>query len=189
MLEEFSLHKEADKPFRLYSTGMKYKLLIIRALIGDPDILILDEPTSHIDPVTRDNIHVFIRQYIISQCRKTVILCTHDLSEAQTLADHLILLNKGKVIAQGTFNELNKLIKSEIIYEICFFIKPDDVFFKNYPDFYFDREAGFYQFELPTINAVPELIRKAVEYNGKIRWCKDHKETLFEIFKRLTNNN
>jgi len=186
LLKDFSLDKEADIPLRLYSTGMKYKLLIIRALIGDPNVVILDEPTSHIDPLARENIHKIIKENIIDKQLKTVILCTHDLEEAQFLADHLILLNEGRVIAEGSYDYLKKKINPNIIFKIFFIKKPKCAFFKSLPNFKLLEQDNAAEINLDNESLVPDIIRKAVVNDGKILWCKEEKESLFEIFKRLT---
>jgi len=186
MLKDFSLDKEADIPLRLYSTGMKYKLLIIRALISDPKVVILDEPTSHIDPLARENIHKIIKENIIAKHLKTVILCTHDLEEAQFLADHLILLNEGRVIAEGSYDDLKKKINPNIVFKIFFVKKPKSSFFKLFQNYKLTENENIVEINLDKESLIPEIIKKAVENDGKILWCKEEKESLFEIFKRLT---
>ncbi|MBN2544289.1 MAG: ABC transporter ATP-binding protein [Spirochaetes bacterium] len=187
LLKDFSVEKDADLPLRLYSTGMKYKLLIIRALISDPDVIILDEPTSHIDPLARENIHKIIKENIINKNLKTVILCTHDLEEAQFLSDHLILLNEGKVIAEGSYDDLKKKINPNIIFKIFFVKKPKRAFFNSLSNYDLFEQDNEVQICMDNESDVPEIIKNAVENNGKILWCKEEKESLFEIFKRLTS--
>ena len=82
------------------STGMKQRMLLARALINQPKILFLDEPTSGLDPTTSKSIHELLVQ--LKESGATIFLTTHDMNEATLLCDHLALLNKGKLIEQGS---------------------------------------------------------------------------------------
>jgi len=82
------------------STGMKQRMLLARALINQPKILFLDEPTSGLDPTTSKSIHELLVQ--LKESGTTIFLTTHDMNEATLLCDHLDLLNKGKLIEQGS---------------------------------------------------------------------------------------
>ncbi|MFC1496606.1 ATP-binding cassette domain-containing protein, partial [Candidatus Margulisiibacteriota bacterium] len=97
----------ADKRFDTYSSGMKRKLAIIRALLHDPEILLLDEPTRSLDY----NSSLELRNLIKSQKEKgkTIILATHNLDEAKELADEVVILNKGKIKINKHINEAQEL--------------------------------------------------------------------------------
>lgn len=82
------------------STGMKQRMLLARALINQPKILFLDEPTSGLDPTTSKSIHELLVQ--LKESGTTIFLTTHDMNEATLLCDHLALLNKGKLIEEGS---------------------------------------------------------------------------------------
>lgn len=103
------------------STGMKQRMLLARALINQPKILFLDEPTSGLDPTTSKSIHELLVQ--LKESGATIFLTTHDMNEATLLCDHLALLNKGKLIEQGSPADIiqkyntNKRIK--VIYKNC----------------------------------------------------------------------
>ena len=139
------------------STGMKQRMLLARALINQPKILFLDEPTSGLDPTTSKSIHELLVQ--LKESGTTIFLTTHDMNEATLLCDHLDLLNKGKLIEQGSPADIiqkyntNKRIK---------------VIYKNHQERIFDFS------ELSTL-ATNDLI--------SIHSCEP---TLEEIFIRLT---
>jgi len=139
------------------STGMKQRMLLARALINQPKILFLDEPTSGLDPTTSKSIHELLVQ--LKESGTTIFLTTHDMNEATLLCDHLALLNKGKLIEQGSPADIiqkyntNKRIK---------------VIYKNHQERIFDFS------ELSTL-ATNDLI--------SIHSCEP---TLEEIFIRLT---
>lgn len=139
------------------STGMKQRMLLARALINQPKILFLDEPTSGLDPTTSKSIHELLVQ--LKESGTTIFLTTHDMNEATLLCDHLSLLNKGKLIEEGSPADIiqkyntNKRIK---------------VIYKNHQERIFDFS------ELSTL-ATNDLI--------SIHSCEP---TLEEIFIRLT---
>ena len=100
-LEEF-LETYATK----LSGGQRQRLLLAVALINDPEILFLDEPTTGLDPQARRNFWALIRN--IKKCGKTVLLTTHYMEEAELLCDQLIIMDKGKIIADGSPEQLLK---------------------------------------------------------------------------------
>jgi len=97
LLNTYGLVKAAKKPVGKYSKGMKRRLLICRALLHDPEVLIMDEPTSGLDPTSAEVIHYAIDGY--RKQGKTIFLSTHDMSEAETLCDRVAFINQGEIAA------------------------------------------------------------------------------------------
>jgi ABC-2 type transport system ATP-binding protein len=110
LIARFSLAEKADAKFETLSGGQKQRLAIALALINDPDVLFLDEPTAGLDPQSRRELHEVIRH--TRAAGKTVLLTTHYIEEAQQLCDHLAVVDGGKVIASGTPAELIASAKS-----------------------------------------------------------------------------
>ncbi|NUL06051.1 ATP-binding cassette domain-containing protein [Streptomyces lunaelactis] len=108
LLERFDLVEAAKKPVSTYSGGMKRRLDIAMTLVGDPRIIFLDEPTTGLDPRARHNMWQIIRELVSGGV--TVFLTTQYLEEADELADRIAVLNEGKIVAQGTAEELKRLI-------------------------------------------------------------------------------
>ncbi|PAZ11436.1 ABC transporter [Streptomyces sp. SA15] len=108
LLERFDLTEAAKKPVSTYSGGMKRRLDIAMTLVGDPRIIFLDEPTTGLDPRSRHNMWGIIRELVSGGV--TVFLTTQYLEEADELADRIAVLNDGKIAAQGTAEELKRLI-------------------------------------------------------------------------------
>ncbi|GAA2287942.1 daunorubicin resistance protein DrrA family ABC transporter ATP-binding protein [Streptomyces hawaiiensis] len=108
LLERFDLTDAARKPASTYSGGMKRRLDIAMTLVGDPSIIFLDEPTTGLDPRARHNLWQIIRQLVTGGV--TVFLTTQYLEEADQLADRIAVLHNGTLAAEGTPDQLKRLI-------------------------------------------------------------------------------
>ena len=107
MLEFFKLSSRAKDKVETYSKGMKQRLALARALIHKPPVLFLDEPTSGLDPEAAQQVDDLIA-HLGSPDGQTVILATHNLLEAQRLCDRVAIMNKGKILALGSLEELSR---------------------------------------------------------------------------------
>ena len=111
-LETFELANRGDDRAGGYSKGMKQRLALARALLHQPEILFLDEPTAGLDPVAAHHVHDMITR--LSHEQRTVFLCTHNLAEAQKLCARVAVLEHGRLVALGTPAELaQKLGRSQ----------------------------------------------------------------------------
>ncbi|WP_328836478.1 ATP-binding cassette domain-containing protein [Streptomyces europaeiscabiei] len=108
LLERFDLVEAARKPASTYSGGMKRRLDIAMTLVGDPRIIFLDEPTTGLDPRSRHNMWQIIRELVTGGV--TVLLTTQYLEEADELADRIAVLHDGRIAAEGTAEELKRLV-------------------------------------------------------------------------------
>lgn len=105
LIKTMGLDERAKDQVRKLSGGMKRRLSIMMALINDPDVLFLDEPTLGLDPQSRRTLWEYILQF---KGKKTVILTTHYMDEADFLADNIGIIDKGKLVAFGTSSQLKK---------------------------------------------------------------------------------
>jgi ABC-2 type transport system ATP-binding protein len=105
MLHLFGLEKRADDLVGGFSKGMKQRLALARALVHEPKALFLDEPTAGLDPEAARQVDDLIADLSREEGR-TVFLCTHNLHEAQTLCDRVAMLNRGRLLAMGSIQEL-----------------------------------------------------------------------------------
>jgi ABC-2 type transport system ATP-binding protein len=108
LLERFGLTEAAKKPASTYSGGMKRRLDIAMTLVGNPRIIFLDEPTTGLDPRSRHTMWQLIRDLVADGV--TVFLTTQYLDEADELADRIAVLDGGKIVAEGTAEELKRLV-------------------------------------------------------------------------------
>src|SRR5437879_6506428 len=108
LLERFDLVDAAAKPVATYSGGMRRRLDLAMTLVGDPRIIFLDEPTTGLDPRSRHTMWQIIRELVASGV--TILLTTQYLDEADQLADRIAVLDRGKLVAQGTPDELKRRI-------------------------------------------------------------------------------
>jgi ABC-2 type transport system ATP-binding protein len=108
LLEKFDLTDAADRYTTTYSGGMRRRLDIAMSLIGSPSIIFLDEPTTGLDPQSRNSMWATIRS--LAESGITVFLTTQYLEEADQLADRIAVLAAGKIVAEGTASQLKKLL-------------------------------------------------------------------------------
>jgi daunorubicin resistance ABC transporter ATP-binding subunit len=113
LLEWFDLADAANRPVRTYSGGMRRRLDLAAALVHRPPVLFLDEPTSGLDPRSRTDLWGVISQLVREGT--TVLLTTQYLEEADLLADRIVVIDRGRVIAQGTSAELKATVGATII--------------------------------------------------------------------------
>lgn len=98
--------EEPDKRFQEYSAGIKQRLAIARSLLNEPKVLFMDEPTRSLDPGTAWKLREFIKDKLVHQQGKTILFATHNLEEAEYLADRLAIMDEGKIRACGITEEI-----------------------------------------------------------------------------------
>jgi len=106
LLETTGLAQAADRPYHTYSAGMKQKLAIIRGLLSEPRLVLYDEPTRSLDPLSTQNIRRWLVEKRVHAPEQTHIIATNQLEEARQLCDHVAIINRGTVIARGTIDEI-----------------------------------------------------------------------------------
>jgi ABC-2 type transport system ATP-binding protein len=115
LLERFGLADAADRIARGYSGGMQRRLDIAMALVHDPEVLFLDEPTTGLDPEVRADMWAEISR-LAAERGKTVLLTTHYLEEADQLAERIAIVDRGQVVAEGTPEELKRELRGDAIH-------------------------------------------------------------------------
>lgn len=180
LLEQLELSEAKDRKLAAYSTGMRQRLSLARALIHQPKVLFLDEPTSGLDPESAQNVNRIIRN-LADHTGATVFLCTHQLRYAQEICTRFGLLEEGRLLALGTLDELRAQILSEITLHIKASSMPE-----NIPH----RKTGAQAFEttIRTEEEIPEIVRQIVQNGGDIYQVSATQPSLEDIYFTLTAN-
>ncbi len=116
LLEYFGLSEAAHRRIGEYSKGMRQKLALARALIHEPPVLLLDEPTSAMDPESARLVRDEIASLRSSQ--RAIVICTHNLAEAEMLADQIAIIYRGRVLLSGTLETLKQRVLGPVEYEV-----------------------------------------------------------------------
>ena len=124
LLERFKLTDRADQMVRGFSGGMMQRLSIARAMMHDPQVLFLDEPSAGLDPQTRLLLWEIVREY--NQSGKTILLTTHNMEEADALCKRLAIIDHGRVIALGTPQELKSAVPGGYLLRLRFGLHSPD---------------------------------------------------------------
>ena len=116
LMERFGLIFALEKRLGEYSKGMKQKLALVRAMLHNPPVLLLDEPTSAMDPQSAKQVRDAIIE--LQQDERTFLITTHNLNEAQILANRIAIIRHGRIIANGTFAELARQFVGDPVMEL-----------------------------------------------------------------------
>lgn len=116
LMAQLDMAGAAGRRIGEYSKGMRQKLAIIRAMLHDPPVLMLDEPTAAMDPLSARLVRDTIRQS--RDDRRTILICTHNLAEAEALADRIAIIRRGRIIAEGTLAELKHHLLGDPLMEV-----------------------------------------------------------------------
>ncbi len=178
LLKELKLTDAKDRKLATYSTGMRQRLSLARALLHRPKILFLDEPTSGLDPESAQNVN----QMIHNLARKegiTVFLCTHQLRYAQEICTRYGLIEQGSLLASGTIDELRARVFPSKSLRICASAVPEKLNF---------IKCGANEFEtkISDKKEVPDLVRKIVEAGEDIYSVNLIEPSLEDIYFALT---
>jgi ABC-2 type transport system ATP-binding protein len=185
VLRMTGLEPQADIPVRLYSSGMRQKLLLCRALLGSPRVLLLDEPTTHLDHVSRQSVHHLMRETLVGRMHMSILLCTNDLAEAQLLADHLVLLGAGTVLGEGSLTALKAHLRAGLRVTLEFEQLPEQGWETGLDIAVQGRDGRSLVFEVASRDLVPRVVDCAVRHGGRLSGCSYAEPTISDIFERL----
>ena len=185
ILETLGLRDKANAYARSLSGGMKRRLMVAKAMVHNPQILILDEPTAGVDVELRSNLWRSIKK--LNKAGTTIILTTHYLKEAELLCDEIAVINKGNVIANDSkINLLKKLDEKEIRIEFAKKIIRVPEKIKPYCIKKNDRSI-ILKFNKSKINAA-NLIKEFVNNKSEIKDITTRESDLEDIFLKLLKN-
>ena len=189
LLKVVGLADRAKIPVASYSGGMKRRLEIVRALVSEPKVLFLDEPTTGLDPQARAAVLEYIKR-IHEEHGITLVITTHYLDEAENLCDRLAIIDHGKVVAEGTPTELKRKVSGGDIVEAAFSLLPDVAFNAlKTADFVLGikkRGDGLTILVKNGAEAVPKLVSLVDSNGGKLRTMTLRELTLDDVFLEVT---
>jgi ABC-2 type transport system ATP-binding protein len=166
-----------DKKTGEMSKGMQRKVMIARALINDPEYLIMDEMTSGLDPTTSKYLTDFVLS--LKKQDKTIIFSAHNLYQVESICDRVLMMNKGKKVAIGTMHEIKKMCGG-IEYEIEFNVK-------DHFDFDAVKNNGNFIARTKSLDEFNSITGWVAGHNGKIINIKTLETSLEEIFLKMMN--
>jgi ABC-2 type transport system ATP-binding protein len=165
LLEFTGLKERANDGYQRYSTGMQRKLLLCRALLQNTPILLFDEPTAGLDPVAAIEFRDLLHNRLAQEEGKTMLLSTHNLYEAKDMCDRIAILDRGKITACDTPDNIRQTIFDEKVFNIAF---TNAVFNDNGKEMVNGLE------EMPGVHGVTPQIGQGGDFNGiSIRVNKD----------------
>ncbi len=197
LLKLVELDDRANDNVEKYSRGMKQRLHLIRGLVHDPPILLMDEPTLGLDPNSAVVIREFIKEKLQKDQGKTILLTTHYMEEADQLCDQIAVIDHGKIIAHGTPGELKANIRKIDVLRINATGVPPSLTSDLKPIqgieevrvTPIDPVAGLTEILVHTQNAeeaLPHLTETMVKLGVRIRLIEQSKPSLEDVFISLT---
>ena len=189
LLKVVGLADRAKIPVGSYSGGMKRRLEIVRALVSEPQVLFLDEPTTGLDPQARAAVLEYVKR-IHEEHGITLVITTHYLDEAENLCDRLAIVDHGKIVAEGTPAELKRKVSGGDIVEADLYRLPDAAFNAlNTADFVLGikkRDGGLTILVKNGAEAVPKIVALVDSNGGKLRTVTLRELTLDDVFLEIT---
>jgi len=183
LLERLGLDKKRNSRLRQLSGGMKRRFQLAKALVHDPDIIILDEPTAGVDVELRRSLWKYLNE--LHSEGKTILLTTHYIEEAEQLCENIAIIDEGKILKKGSPKELTQeLGSSGITIKIGDVINKFDSFLNDYSYTFNDNRLHF-SVKNPDV-AMPDIIQKLSENNIKIQSVESNSSSLEDVFLDLT---
>ena len=192
LLKMFDLSDHADVRTGTFSKGMKQRLALARAWLSRPKLLFLDEPTSSLDPEAA----VQVRELIADVRQKegtTVLICSHNLDEAQRLCDHLLIMRKGSAVAMGTLDELRRQVSTGLWLQIKL-LKPFSDWqstlsgLKGVRKFELQDETSI-KVEVESQENIPQVVSALVMKGAQFLKLQPQEISLEEVYLKLQNIN
>jgi ABC-2 type transport system ATP-binding protein len=188
LIAAMELDEVADRQFMGYSSGMKQRMAIARALLHDPPILCLDEPTRSLDPIAAKHLRAFVARRLRGEAGKTILLATHNLLEAEEMCGRLAVLDRGRVLRQGTVAEVTSGLPGRDHYMVAvrgLDTLPGD---RRWSAEAASREAGTARFEVSLErggDALSDLLRAILAQGGTVVDCARREPSLQDVFDQM----
>jgi len=182
LLQRFGLAHATGQRLGQYSKGMRQKLAMSRALLHDPEVLLLDEPTSAMDPESAR----LVRESILNlrSGNRAIVVCTHNLNEAELLADRIAIIRRGAIIAQGTASQLmqtylgNPIMELRVVGQLdgAASLLPDEVHIR-------ERGEDWIRFQAPDPQQInPQIVDRMAAAGVRIVTLSEVRRSLEEVY-------
>ena len=188
LLKRFELWDAQDKRTGEYSKGMRQKLALVRAMLHDPQVLFLDEPTSAMDPHSAKLVRDAILE--LRRDQHTIILCTHNLNEAEMLADRIAIIRRGRIVALGTAVELKAQLLGDPVLELRL-AQPLDGLLSDVEDLVSVENSGdtWLRYSTPDPERVnPRLLQQLAEKGVPVVTLSEVPRSLEDVYLRIVND-
>lgn len=189
ILEELGFPMDKlNQPMENFSRGLQQKVSIARGFLTDPILILLDEPTTGLDPKSKLDVQRFIKK-IRAEKKITIILTSHDMEEVDRLCKRIAIMDKGKIIALGTSKELKKLVSKDDLFSLQTSNNKQAIKILEQVDGInnLKLEDGSISFNTKDLDAVlNEITRKLKKNNLKIKTFHKTTPTLEDVFLKLT---
>lgn len=187
LLKRFELWHARNQRTGEYSKGMRQKLALVRAMLHDPQVLFLDEPTSAMDPHSAKLVRDAILE--LRRDRRTIVLCTHNLNEAEMLSDRIAIIRRGCIVASGTPAELKSRLLGDPVLELRL-AQPLDGLLSDLQGLvsvedYGDTWLHYRTAEPEQVN--PRLIQQLAEWGVPVITLSEVPRSLEEVYLRIVN--
>ena len=176
LLHRLELADVMNRKLAAYSTGMRQRLSLARALLHRPQILFLDEPTSGLDPESAQNVNSLIQEQAAEGI--TVFLCTHQLRYAQEICTTYGLMNRGRLFATGNITELRSMVCRNTKLRIKASCMPNDMAYQEVGDHIYDMDVA-------SEHDIPLIVKRIVEAGGDLYHVSEEQMSLEEIYFSL----
>lgn len=183
LFERLGLTKKRNARLRQLSGGMKRRFQLAKALVHDPDIIILDEPTAGVDVELRRDLWQYLRD--LHSQGKTILLTTHYIEEAELLCENVAIINEGKILKEGSPKELTReLGKAGITVQLGEIGNGVESYLEN---FTYTREENRFHFSVKDPDsAMPDIIRQLSKADVHIQKIESKVSSLEDVFLNLT---
>ena len=184
-----NLMDETQYLLETFSKGTRQKVSLARSLIHNPNVIFLDEPTSALDPYSAK----IVRDYIIElkKRKKIILVCTHNLTEAEYLADRVAILKGGRIIFLGTINKLREKLSTDFTYTInfigCLNINKEEIE-KKFNISIISENNDSFTYIVRNFNVNAELLKYLIESGFKVVSCELNRKTLEDAYLQLASD-
>ena len=176
LLERLDLTDAQHRRLSAYSTGMRQRLSLARALMHSPEILFLDEPTSGLDPESAQNVNTLIQE--LAACGTTIFLCTHQLRYAQEICTTYGLMDKGSLFATGNIEKLRSMVSDKVKVRVKASCLPKDMEYEKIGERTYDISVN-------SEDEIPLIVKRIIGAGGDIYHVSTQKMSLEEIYFSL----